>query len=99
MQNREQDALKAAAEDGDPELLQGVFIRLRQRHSPAEMLEFFRQSNDQLQDAARLYIAFLRRNSIFEEWNSFMMSYGLRPCFTVSNYIYRICFEWFLFHA
>lgn len=83
MQNREQDALKAAAEDGDPELLQGVFIRLRQRHSPAEMLEFFRQSNDQLQDAARLYIAFLRRNSIFEEWNSFMMSYGLRPCFTV----------------
>ncbi|GJD05647.1 protein vacuoleless1 [Galdieria sulphuraria] len=83
MQNKEQDALKAASEDGDPELLQGVFIRLRQRHTLAEMLEFFRSNNDQLQDAVRLYAAFLRRHAILEEWNSFMLSFGLRPCFAV----------------
>ncbi|GJQ14117.1 hypothetical protein GpartN1_g5908.t1 [Galdieria partita] len=83
MQNKEQDALKAAAEDGDPELLQGVFIRLRQRHTPAEMFEFFRSNSDQLKDAIRLYAAFLRRHAILEEWNSFMLSFGLRPCFAM----------------
>lgn len=79
MQNRELDALKAADEDGDPELLQGVFIRLRQRHSSAEMLELFRSNSDKLQKSIRLYAAFLRRFGILEEWNSFMQSFGWSP--------------------
>jgi len=83
MQNRELDALKAADEDGDPELLQGVFIRLRQRHSSAEMFELFRSNSDKLQKSIRLYAAFLRRFGILEEWNSFMQSFGWSPICSV----------------
>eukprot|EP00871_Galdieria_phlegrea_P001772 jgi/Galph1/2596/GphlegSOOS_G1272.1 len=84
MQEKDLEALKAAAQDGDPELGQGVFIRLRQRLTSSQMIDCFQSLKDeQYKEAIQLYATFLKRYASFEEWNEFVLAMEWKPSMTI----------------